>query len=155
MSFLTWELQYQKNISDNFLDKSITQTTSNKQLIHYTAWNVKENNQKFLHLDWIPPLPPQKYFHHSCCCQSLSHVLVFCDPMDYSPPGSSLHGISQARTGVGCHFPLLGIFQTQGSHPVLLHWEADSLPLKHLGSPPSLSALYKGEKKIGKAFSIS
>ena len=29
--------------------------------------------------------------------QSLSHVLLFCKPMDCSPPGSSVHGISQAR----------------------------------------------------------
>ena len=32
---------------------------------------------------------------------------TLCDPMDYSPPGSSVHGIFQARnTGVGCHFLL-------------------------------------------------
>ena len=29
--------------------------------------------------------------------QPLSCVLFFCDPMHSSPPGSSLHGISQAR----------------------------------------------------------
>ena len=29
--------------------------------------------------------------------QVLSHVQFFCDPMDYSPPGSSVHGISRAR----------------------------------------------------------
>ena len=27
----------------------------------------------------------------------LSHVRLFCDPMDSSPPGSSVHGILQAR----------------------------------------------------------
>ena len=27
----------------------------------------------------------------------LSHLLLFCDPIDCSPPGSSVHGISQAR----------------------------------------------------------
>ena len=33
-----------------------------------------------------------------------------------SPPGSSLHGIFQARiNGVGCHFLLQGIFPTLGS----------------------------------------
>ena len=30
--------------------------------------------------------------------QSFSCVWLFCDPMDCSPPGSSDHGISQART---------------------------------------------------------
>ena len=39
------------------------------------------------------------------------------------------------NTGVGCHFLLQGIFMTQGSNPCLLHWQADSLPLHHLGSP--------------------
>ena len=29
--------------------------------------------------------------------QSLSHVQLFCDPVDCSPPGSSAHGIFQAR----------------------------------------------------------
>ena len=29
--------------------------------------------------------------------QSLSHVQLFCNPMDYSTPGSSVHEISQAR----------------------------------------------------------
>ena len=42
------------------------------------------------------------------------------------------------NTGVGCHFLLQGIFPTQGSNPnllCLLHWQVDSLPLSHLGSP--------------------
>ena len=30
--------------------------------------------------------------------QALSQVWLFCDPMDSSPPGSSVHKISQART---------------------------------------------------------
>ena len=30
-------------------------------------------------------------------CLSLSHVWLFCDPMHCSPPGSSVHGILQAR----------------------------------------------------------
>ena len=58
---------------------------------------------------------------------------TLCDPMDLSPPGSSVHGILQARilTGVGCCFLLQGIFPTQGSYPHvlhLLHWQAGSLP---------------------------
>ena len=42
------------------------------------------------------------------------------------------------NTGVGCHFLLQGIVLTQGlnlSLPYLLHWQADSLPLSHQGSP--------------------
>ena len=42
--------------------------------------------------------------------------------MDYSPLGSSVHGISQTRIlGQGCHFLLQGIFLTQG-------WKSSYLP---------------------------
>ena len=44
-------------------------------------------------------------------------------------------GFPGKNTGVGCHFLLQGIFPTQGSNLHLLHWQADSLPLSHLGSP--------------------
>ena len=58
--------------------------------------------------------------------------------MDYSPPGSSVHRISQARTlEWGCHFLLQGIFLTQRSNSCLLHllhWQVDSLPLAPPGN---------------------
>ena len=44
---------------------------------------------------------------------------TLCDPMDCSPPGSSIHGIFQAS--VDCHFLLQGIFLTQGLNPGLPH----------------------------------
>ena len=40
------------------------------------------------------------------------------------------------NTGVGCHFLLQGVFPTQGLNLRLLHWQVDSLPLSHQGSPP-------------------
>ena len=44
------------------------------------------------------------------------------DPMDCSPPGSSVHGNSPGKkTGVGCHPLLQGIFPTQGMNPGLPH----------------------------------
>ena len=40
--------------------------------------------------------------------------VTFCDPMDCSPPGSSVHGHSLGKnTGVGYHALLQGIFPTQ------------------------------------------
>ena len=42
------------------------------------------------------------------------------------------------NTGVGCYALLQGIFPTQGSNSHLLrllHWQADSFPLSHQGSP--------------------
>ena len=55
----------------------------------------------------------------------LSRVQL-CDPMDCGPPGSSVHGILQARTRVGYCALLQGIFPTQGLNLCLLpplHWQ--------------------------------
>ena len=42
-----------------------------------------------------------------------------CDPMDCSPPGSSVHEDLQAKnTGVGCHSILQEISQLKRSNPV-------------------------------------
>ena len=76
--------------------------------------------------------------------QSLSHLWLFCDSMDYSPPGSSVHGISQARTLERvCQLLLQRIFPIHGLNPRLLHWLAGSLPLSHLGSPSRVLASFK------------
>ena len=41
------------------------------------------------------------------CAKSLRSCSTLCDPEDYSPPGSSVHGILQVKnTGVDCHAPL-------------------------------------------------
>ena len=46
----------------------------------------------------------------------LSHVRLFWEPMDGSPPGSSVHRISQARILEWVAIFLQGIFLTQGSN---------------------------------------
>ena len=72
-----------------------------------------------------------------CVCM-LSSLWLFCDPVGWSPPGSSVRGISQARIPewVAISFSR-GIF-LKGLSPQLLyflHWHVDSLPLCHLESP--------------------
>ena len=42
---------------------------------------------------------------------------TLCHPMDCSPLGSSVHGVFQARIGVGCHFLLQKIFLTHLKRP--------------------------------------
>ena len=68
-------------------------------------------------------------------CSVTKSCPTLCDPMDCSPPGSSVYGISQARMGVSCYFLLQGIFLDQGLDPCLLHWQVDYLPLSHQGRP--------------------
>ena len=70
--------------------------------------------------------------------KSLQSCLTLWDPMDCSPPGSSVHGISQARI-----LEQVTILCKESSQPRnqthyllhLLYWQTDSLPLSHLGSP--------------------
>ena len=59
------------------------------------------------------------------------------DPVDCSPPGSSVHGIFQARIleSVAISFLLQGTFLTQGSNPGLLHYRWIFYHLNHQESP--------------------
>ena len=59
-----------------------------------------------------------------------------CDPMDCSPPGSSVRGDSLGKnTGVGFHAPFQRIFPTQGRNPGLAHCRQILHHLSHQGSP--------------------
>ena len=64
--------------------------------------------------------------------------LTVCDPMDCSPPGSSVCGILQARILDGLHSLPHGIFLTQGLNSGLLRCMQILYCLSYLGSigPP-------------------
>ena len=75
---------------------------SSSEIMNPTSITVSYNN--YVMIWWSSSLHP-----------------TLCDPMDCSLPGSSAHGISQARkTGVGCHFLLQGISSSQRSKTHLL-----------------------------------
>ena len=84
------------------------------------------------------------------CCAVL-HLATqsyptLCDPMDYSPPGSSVRGDSPSKKmGVGCHALLQGIFPTQGSNPGLPHFRQILYCLSHQGSPCTFVAITKNK----------
>ena len=65
-----------------------------------------------------------------CVCSVLQLCLTLCSPMDCRLPGSSVHGISQARilewVATSCSRE---IFLTQRSKPCVLYWQVDSSPL--------------------------
>ena len=59
--------------------------------------------------------------------------LALCDPMDWSPPGSSVPGDSPGKnTGVGCYALLQGIFPTLGLNSGLPHCKWILYLLSHL-----------------------
>ena len=70
--------------------------------------------------------------------ESHSVVSNSCDPIDCSPPGSSLWDSPGKNTGVGSHSLLQGIFLNQGSNPGLLHRRQILYQLSHQGSQGEL-----------------
>ena len=83
-----------------------------------------------------------------CCAKSLQSCPSLCDHMDCSPPGSSIHGVLQARILEWVAMP-----SSRSSWPsdwttpcllYLLHWQGSSLPLGPPGKPHAIPlALYK------------
>ena len=66
--------------------------------------------------------------------------LILCDPMDCSPPGSSVHGISQKEYWSGLPFHSPENFPDPGIEPGSPTLQADSLP----SEPPGKSSLHQG-----------
>ena len=98
-------------------------------------------NQAFLPLS----LPFLRLLHF--CCQYYSLMLFA--PLSRSVVSDSLqpYGLYPTmllcpgdfpgkNTEAGCYVLLQEILPTQELNLHLLHWQADSLPLSHLGSPP-------------------
>ena len=70
----------------------------------------------------------------SCSVAKSSPTL--CNPMDSSPPGTSVYGIYPGKnTGVCCHSLLQGIFPTQRLNLGLLHCRQILYQLSHQASP--------------------
>ena len=87
---------------------------------------------------------PAYRFKYHCYCAVLCLVtpscLTLCNPLDCSPPGSSVHGDSPDKnTRMGCHSLLQGIFPTQGLNPGLRHCRQILYHLSHQGNPKSQS----------------
>ena len=71
-------------------------------------------------------------------CSVAQSCLTVCNPVDCTPPGSSVHGILQARKVEWVPMPSSrGSSQPRGRTLVscLWHWQVDSLSLCHLGGP--------------------
>ena len=61
--------------------------------------------------------------------------LTLCNPMDCSPPGSSVHVILQARVLEWAAFPLPEDLSDPGIKHGSLALQVDSLPLSYQGNP--------------------
>ena len=95
---------------------------------------------------------PDSLLEWRCYCRYSRNVLsenvsnsvlsTICDPMDCSAPGSSVHGILQARILKCSHSPLQRIFLTQGSNLGLLHCGQILYHMSHQGSPEMCKGIF-------------
>ena len=69
-----------------------------------------------------------------CLCTHAQPCPTLCNPIDWSPPGSSVHGVSQGRILVWVAMSSSRGFSWSGDQTRcllhLLHWQADSLALE-------------------------
>ena len=76
----------------------------------------------------------------ACVPSYFSHA-QFCKPMDYSPPGSSIHGIFQARILEWVVIPFSNELPNPEIKPRSPALQADSLPSKPPGKPQNQSTI--------------
>ena len=79
---------------------------------------------------WGPSLVAASGGHSSSRCAGLSPSR----PLPLRSTGSRRAGSAVVAHGPSCS-AARGIFPDQGSNPCPLHWQADSQPLRHQGSP--------------------
>ena len=66
---------------------------------------MKSINTPYLLILFFFPIQQPLQISAAAAPKSLQSCLTLCDPIDGSPPGSTIPGILQART-MGCHFLL-------------------------------------------------
>ena len=126
------------------------------KLFYYDLENIFKEYSNSLSLLMIFPMSGIASFFHRCiflCVLVAQSCLTPCNPMDWSPPGSSVHGILQARIlewvaisfSRGSSQPRNGLpFPSQGDlpSPGIKHGspalQADSLPSEPPGAPLAL-----------------
>ena len=86
---------------------------------------------------WTTSEVPRFSFKYMFGVQLLSHCPTFCDPMNRSPPGSSVHGFSRQENWSGLPFPTPEYLPDPGIEPVSLGSLARQILYHYhrLGSP--------------------
>ena len=76
------------------------------------------------------------YWHVYTCCSLVTKLcLTLCNPMDCSPPGSSVMGFPRQEYWSGLSFPSPGNLPRKRLNMSLLHWQVDFLPPSYQGNP--------------------
>ena len=81
--------------------------------------------------------PKHLFIITGCLLSRFSRIRLFATHVDCSPPGSSVHGILQTGMLELVAMPASRDLPHPGIEPLLLHWQACSLP----GAPPGKPVL--------------
>ena len=98
-------------------------------------WQLRSDLCHLRELLGFPGSPICLHDHHACV---LSHIQLFATPQTVAQQASLSMGFSRQEYWSGLPIPPPGDLpqpRIKPLSPVSLHWQADSLPLKHLGSP--------------------
>ena len=98
-------------------------------------------------------------FLSSCCCLKTKSCLTLCGPMDCSPPGSSVHGILQARilewvaisfsTGSSRPRDQIEVFRMRQTLPTAPPGKSVFWPLQYFGLENSIDCYVTGSQRVG------
>ena len=116
---------------------------TNRHLTFCLAWTLRLNSLRHFIFPFSYLVTLWRLSSFSFCCLVTKSCLTLLDSMHCSLPGSSVHGISQAR--ILEHVVIS--FSRESSQPrdwtcvpcVSPTLQSDSLPLSHLGSPHNLT----------------
>ena len=124
--------------------------------LHSSCWKKGETQTLFVYpqrrlLSPSPSTLAGEIFPCSgcICAEQLSHVRLFVTPQTIASQAPVSMGFPRQGYWSGLPYPSPGDLWAQGSNLRLLHWQADSLLLCHLGSP-----VWFSEKEV-KSFHIS
>ena len=90
----SWPLGYQGTPLKNFLWAWSSWGSPGERCWCWTPPPSISHSPPGAHWSWFKS---QSFFYNACMLNCFSRVWLFWDPIDCSPPGSSVHGILQAR----------------------------------------------------------
>ena len=134
-----YPLQY--SCLGNLMDRGTWWATVDRVAESDTTEAAERERESYLQTNqlWYKYTSLKMGIHTMCmCAKSLQSCLTLCDPMDRSPPGFSVHGISQAGILEWVAISSSRALPEPGIEPHLwhlLHWQLSSLPLAPPGKP--------------------
>ena len=141
---VTWDRRIKQHETEKYIGRCKSVSTLNVNRYNNTIkrqtlrYQFKNQNKIQLYVLYRGHSLDFKIINYCVCvCVCLSSVAqsypTLWGPVDCTCQEFCPWNFPDENTGVGCHFLLQGIFQTQGSYLSFLHWQLGSLRLAPMG----------------------